>query len=149
MAQAARAQFLLDVGRIDLWVDACFVRRTDWVWGTLFQRLPPLTAWRTVEAVSQGTLAEWYRGASETFARASQEHLLPHERQRVAVDTVHSVVTIEKEFRVVDLTDVDHPVWQPTMRLYLEVDCKQRRRIRSAWQSNVEEDGILLLPWHG
>lgn len=151
MAHSARVQFQLDFHRIDLWCDGGFVgfSTANDVWDALITDVGAVTAWRMIDAVSQGTLAEWYIAACGLFAGGAEEHLLPYERQRVAIDTIESVVRIEKGFRVVDLSDPDIPVWKTPAMLYLEVGCGKylcTRRTRSMWQPNVQQDGVLLLP---
>ena len=151
MAESARTQFFLDVPRVDLWLDTCYMGHLSpmELWEKLFTISPSVTAWRMVDAVSQGTLAPWYAAANDTFAYGNEQHLVSHERQRIAIDTVESVVRIEREFRTVQVKDGEDEQWGNPMRLYLEIDCKTKRRPRSTWQFDVKQDGILLLPIYG
>ena len=139
-------QFMLDSPRVDVWLDDGYVDPAN---GTtlvadLFRCLSPLAAWRTIDVVSQGSLAPWYESAADTFARGPGEHLVPRGRQRVAIDTGNSEVRIEKDFAVVTLVDGFAPRWGATKRLYLVFDCTRAHRTRSVWQ-HAAQDGVLLL----
>jgi hypothetical protein len=144
MAVEVRRQFRLDCPRVNVSVDGHGEVAASQLWDTLFASTSPVTAWRMADALTQGTLAEWYEAAVDTFARGATEHLVDHERQRIELDFERQVVRIEKEFRKLVL-DSNGASWGTPMRLYLEIDCGGRRRVRSTWQQECD-DGVLVCP---
>lgn len=151
MAHDAFRQFVLDLPRIDFWIDCSHQEcrtpgEAKTVFDSLFDLLTPREAWIAADMVSQGSLATYWHSAYDTFARGANQHIKGTGRQHVELITTTKKVYIEKSFCVFSVINGD-AVYDVPKRLYLLMDLKKQQRVKSAWQH--DDCGIWIRPFIG